>query len=110
MGRFNIFRRNGDLRLNSRTNTTISVTVAPNVPDLLSVAPLAHTLSIQQLIDDLGTSQAEGLSKNEALRRLERYGENLLQGDDKVSAWKVLIGQLGLSHFSVDLILILNIT
>ncbi|KAF8660097.1 hypothetical protein AX16_001655 [Volvariella volvacea WC 439] len=89
----NLFRVN-DLRLGSRTNTTISITVPPNVPDLTSVAPIAHTLSVQQVVDDLGTSQADGLSKNEALRRIERYGENLLNGDDGVSALHVLIGQL----------------
>ncbi|KAF8639443.1 hypothetical protein AX16_010298 [Volvariella volvacea WC 439] len=93
MGFLDLFSGN-DLRLGSRTDTTISVTVPPNVPDLTSVAPTAHTLSIQQIVDDLGTSQADGLSKNETLRRLERYGENLLRGDDGVSALRVLVGQL----------------
>ncbi|PPR03337.1 hypothetical protein CVT24_012577 [Panaeolus cyanescens] len=89
-----IFSGKKDLRLGSRTDTTISVTVPPNNPDFSSSAHIAHTLSVQDTVDDFGTSPNNGLSKNEAARRLETYGENLLQGKGGVSAWRVLVGQL----------------
>ncbi|KAF8165431.1 sodium transport ATPase [Crassisporium funariophilum] len=89
-----IFNRRSDLRLNSRTDTTLSVTVPPKNPDFASVASSAHTITAEQLFEDLNTSQNDGLSRNEAARRLEIYGENLLQGKDGVSAWRVLFGQL----------------
>lgn len=89
-----IFHRRSDLKLSSRTDTTLSVTVPPQNPDFSSVVPIAHTLTPQQLLEDLGVSQNDGLSKNEAARRLESCGENLLQGKASVSAWRVLLGQL----------------
>ncbi|TFK19872.1 calcium-transporting ATPase 3 [Coprinopsis marcescibilis] len=85
---------NAKLQLNRRTDTTISVTIAPQNPDFLSIIPKAHTLSPTQIADDLGTSITDGLSKNEAVRRLQTYGENILVGDGGVSIWAVLIGQL----------------
>lgn len=96
---FEFFKRDRGLKLNSRTETTISVTVPPANPDFLSVAPSAHTVTVARLIDDLGTSQADGLSKNEASRRLESCGENVLQGNDSVSALSVLIKQFGMYIF-----------
>ncbi|KAF9457771.1 sodium transport ATPase, partial [Collybia nuda] len=93
MGLSKLFKRNNGLELNSRTSTTYSVTVPPKNPDFTSVAPSAHTLTVSQLIEDLGTSQADGLSKNEAARRLESCGENVLKGEDGVSALRVLLGQ-----------------
>ncbi|RDB26013.1 Calcium-transporting ATPase 3 [Hypsizygus marmoreus] len=86
-------RRNDGLKLTSRTNTTLSVTVPPKNPDFTSVAPSAHVVSIQHLVEDIGTSQADGLSKNEAARRLESCGPNALEGDSGVSALEVLIKQ-----------------
>jgi magnesium-transporting ATPase (P-type) len=83
------------LKLNSRTNTTISVSVPPANPDFTAVAIDAHVTTIPQLLSDLGTSDVHGLTKNEAARRLETHGENLLEGKDGVSAIRVLIGQLG---------------
>ncbi|KAF8897450.1 sodium transport ATPase [Infundibulicybe gibba] len=93
MGRFHIFQHDTGLKLTSRTNTTLSVTVPPKNPDFASIVPLAHTLSVSQLIEDLGTSKVDGLSKNEATRRLETSGENILEGEDGVSAVKVLVRQ-----------------
>lgn len=90
-----IFKKSSGLKLDRRTDTTISITVAPNNPDFTSVAEYAHTLTVQELTEELGTSATDGLSKNESVRRLESHGENLLKGKDGVSAWKVFIGQLG---------------
>ena len=89
-----IFNRRNDLRLGSRTDTTISVTVPPKTHDFSSLIPTAHTRNVQELLEDLGTSPNDGLSKNEAVRRLASCGENLLQGKDGVSPWRVLFGQL----------------
>ncbi|KAG2008873.1 calcium-transporting ATPase [Coprinopsis cinerea AmutBmut pab1-1] len=82
------------VELNRRTETTISVTVAPQNPDFFSVTPKSHTLTPARLAEDLGTSLTDGLSRNEAARRLATYGENVLEGDGGISIWKVLIGQL----------------
>ncbi|RXW25273.1 hypothetical protein EST38_g541 [Candolleomyces aberdarensis] len=89
-----IFKKSTGLELNRRTDTTISVTVPPNNPDFTSVAGYAHTLTVQQLTEELGTSANDGLSKNEAIRRLESHGENLLKGKEGVSALRVFVGQL----------------
>ncbi|KAF6762702.1 sodium transport ATPase [Ephemerocybe angulata] len=89
-----VFKKSSGLEINRRTDTTISVTVPPNNPDFTSVAGYAHTLTIQELTEELGTSANDGLSKNESIRRLESHGENLLQGKDGVSALRVFIGQL----------------
>ncbi|PPQ92400.1 hypothetical protein CVT25_008750 [Psilocybe cyanescens] len=89
-----IFNRNPDLKLNSRTDTTISVSVPPKVRDFTTIAPVAHTLSASELLEDLGVSENDGLSSNEAARRIQSCGENLLQGKEGVSAWRVLLGQL----------------
>ncbi|KAK0455617.1 uncharacterized protein EV420DRAFT_1552259 [Desarmillaria tabescens] len=82
------------LKLNSRTNTNYSVTVHPTNPNFINLASSAHTYTIEELVSEIGTSRTDGLSKNEAHRRLERYGENLLKGRTGVSAWRVLVGQL----------------
>ncbi|PBL01595.1 potassium/sodium eff [Armillaria gallica] len=82
------------LKLSSRTNTNYSVTVPPANPNFCNVASSAHTFTIEELVSGIGTSRTDGLSKNEAHRRLERYGENLLKGRTGVSAWRVLVGQL----------------
>jgi Ca2+-transporting ATPase len=51
-----------------------------------------HTLSIEQTRAALGTDD-DGLSNDEAARRLERDGPNELPRADRVSAWKVLAEQ-----------------
>lgn len=82
------------LKLSSRTNTNYSVTVPPTNPNFSNVASSAHTFTIEELVSEIGTSRTDGLLQNEAHRRLERYGENLLKGRTGVSAWRVLVGQL----------------
>jgi len=90
-----IMGRNKGVKLGSRSGTTTSVTLPTNNPALSSVAPLAHTLSPRQIFTDLGTNPTDGLSKNEAARRLESCGENLLTGEGGISAWRVFFSQLG---------------
>ncbi|KAF9525725.1 calcium-transporting ATPase 3 [Crepidotus variabilis] len=92
---FNFFRdEHRDLRLGSRTNTTISVSVSPQNSDLSSIGPRAHTLTPDQIAAEIGTSLGDGLSTNEAARRLVSEGENLLEGHNQVSIWNVLVGQI----------------
>ncbi|KAF9498331.1 calcium-transporting ATPase 3 [Pleurotus eryngii] len=81
------------LKLGSRTNTTVSVSVTPGSPDFTLVAPVAHTFSIDKLSSELGTSVSDGLTRSEALRRLDSYGENVLAGKGGVSALRVLVAQ-----------------
>ncbi|KAF9052377.1 potassium/sodium eff [Hymenopellis radicata] len=81
------------LKLNNRA-TTYSVTVPPSNPDFSNVAAAAHTHTVDEIATSMGTSKTDGLSKNEAHRRLEQHGENLLKGRAGVSAWRVLVGQL----------------
>ncbi|KAF9476056.1 sodium transport ATPase [Pholiota conissans] len=87
------FKRKPDLKLGSRTNTTISFSV-PAQKDFESIAATAHVSPVEDVLRDVGVTTGDGLSKNEAARRLEAHGENLLQGKGGVSAWKVLTGQL----------------
>lgn len=94
-----IFGRRRDLKLASRTNTTVSFSVPPQ-QDFSYIASHAHVLSVDQVLIDGGVSVDDGLSKNEAARRLANCGENLLQGKGGVSAWRVLTGQLGNYHSS----------
>ncbi|KAG6817249.1 hypothetical protein H0H87_011306, partial [Tephrocybe sp. NHM501043] len=88
------FKEKYGLKIKSRTNTTVSVTVSPTNPNYASLGPTAHTLSVAQLVDEIGTSTNDGLSKNEAARRLETCGANVLDGDSGVSALEVFIKQI----------------
>ena len=90
----NLFRRNNDrVALGSRTET-VTLPSAPGV-DFSSFAPSAHMLSRSDLLTSYNTSQTDGLSRAEALRRLQRYGENMLEGGTGVSALHILLAQLG---------------
>lgn len=93
MGLFSNDEKN--LKLASRTNTGTSVTVPPKENNFENIIPSVHTVTSEKLASDIGTNQGDGLSKNEAKRRLETVGENLLKDTHKVSALNVLIGQLG---------------
>ncbi|KAG6829048.1 hypothetical protein H0H92_005879 [Tricholoma furcatifolium] len=59
-----------------------------------SAGPKAHILTMHELADELGTSLKEGLSRNEAERRLQVCGANVLAGDDEVSAILILFKQI----------------
>lgn len=89
-----IFTKQRGLKLASRTNTTVSFSVPPQ-QDFSFIASHPHIISVDHVLSDSGVSANDGLSKNEAVRRLESYGDNLLQGKGGVSAWRVLVGQLG---------------
>ncbi|KAF8994727.1 sodium transport ATPase [Cyathus striatus] len=89
-----MFKKKPVLEFSSRTSTTTSDTISPINIDLPSLALTAHTFSISRLLGEIGTSPPDGLSRSEAGRRLERYGEDMLKGQGGVSIWRVLVGQL----------------
>ncbi|KAF9929823.1 Na+ ATPase [Linnemannia zychae] len=53
-----------------------------------------HTFTVQQVADHLQTSVLEGLSSEEAAKRLQIYGHNQLEGDGGVKWYKVLWRQV----------------
>ncbi|KIJ35526.1 hypothetical protein M422DRAFT_180761 [Sphaerobolus stellatus SS14] len=79
------------VQIDARVDT---LSVLPANPDFLSVAETAHIQTRIQVLRDLGSSQDNGLTNNDASRRLTAYGENVLIRTAKVSAWNVLFGQL----------------
>ncbi|EQL34682.1 Na+-exporting ATPase, variant [Blastomyces dermatitidis ATCC 26199] len=54
----------------------------------------AHSLSYDTVIRELGTDPEDGLSIEEAKRRLETYGPNQLEGGEGVSIVKILVSQV----------------
>lgn len=54
----------------------------------------AHSLSYEAVINELGTNSDDGLTSAEAKQRLEKYGENTLEGDGGVSIAKIFIRQV----------------
>ncbi|KKK64236.1 hypothetical protein LCGC14_2986250, partial [marine sediment metagenome] len=51
-----------------------------------------HALAPKDVLDELGVS-GSGLSGQEAARRLERYGPNKLEKEDRASPWKIFLDQ-----------------
>lgn len=54
----------------------------------------AHSLTFDNVISELGTNSDDGLSSAEVKRRIEKYGENVLEGDEGVSFAKIVIRQI----------------
>lgn len=54
----------------------------------------AHSLSFDNVIQELGTNSDDGLTSSEAKGRIEKYGENMLEGDEGVSFVKIVIRQI----------------
>jgi magnesium-transporting ATPase (P-type) len=54
----------------------------------------AHTLPYEVVIKELGTGLDEGLSPEEASRRLQEYGPNKLDEGEGVSVIKILVRQV----------------
>ena len=53
-----------------------------------------HTLPYEAVIEELGTALDDGLSPEEARRRLQQYGPNKLDEGEGVSVIKMLIRQV----------------
>jgi Na+-exporting ATPase len=54
----------------------------------------AHSLSFEDVIRELGTNSDDGLTTAEVKERLQKYGENMLEGDEGVSLAKIVIRQI----------------
>lgn len=54
----------------------------------------AHSLSFEAVIRELGTNSDDGLTSGEVKQRLEKYGQNILEGDEGVSIAKIFIRQV----------------
>ena len=52
-----------------------------------------HALEVEKVEDELDTSTQNGISENEAERRLERYGTNEVKKAEGVSPWQILLSQ-----------------
>ncbi|MBN0049353.1 hypothetical protein JS756_35990, partial [Streptomyces actuosus] len=67
-------------------------------PDTISGgSPLhqpAHTLTYEAVIKELGTQLDDGLTPDEASRRLQQYGPNKLDEGEGVSVLKILVRQV----------------
>ncbi|MBY9016622.1 MAG: cation-translocating P-type ATPase [Candidatus Lokiarchaeota archaeon] len=53
----------------------------------------AHAIEIDEVANTLNTSLENGLTEEEAQRRLEIFGFNELQETKKISAWQILLNQ-----------------
>ena len=51
-----------------------------------------HTLTVEQTLERL-SSGPRGLTKDEATRRLQKYGPNELQARSHISPWSILLEQ-----------------
>lgn len=54
----------------------------------------AHSLTFDDVIRELGSNSDDGLTTAEVKQRLEKYGENMLEGDEGVSLAKIVIRQI----------------
>ena len=54
----------------------------------------AHTLSFNDVVDQLKTSAEDGLTPDEAKKRLEQYGKNELDNGPGVNPVRILIRQI----------------
>jgi hypothetical protein len=54
----------------------------------------AHSLSVEAVLHELGTNPDDGLPTAEVNQRLEKYGQNILEGDEGVSIAKIFIRQV----------------
>jgi Ca2+-transporting ATPase len=52
-----------------------------------------YTLSVEEVIDDLGTDAKKGLTEEEAAKRLLQYGKNEVQDKDQKSILRTLLEQ-----------------
>jgi magnesium-transporting ATPase (P-type) len=54
----------------------------------------AHALTVAQAASELGAASIDGLSSQEATRRLDEYGRNEFGSDEGVQPLSILIGQI----------------
>jgi Ca2+-transporting ATPase len=67
---------------------------------------LWHTMAAADVLKELEVS-SQGLSREEAARRLERYGPNVLKEEKPISPWAILLGQF--KNFLIILLVIATV-
>jgi Ca2+-transporting ATPase len=67
---------------------------------------LWYTMPVEEVWKQLETSP-EGLSREEAARRLERYGPNTLKEEKRISPWELFLGQF--KNFLIILLIIATV-
>ncbi|KAL5000025.1 hypothetical protein BDV10DRAFT_49249 [Aspergillus recurvatus] len=65
-----------------------------NGADALVLSQPAHTLTYEAVMRELGTGLDEGLSPEQASRRLQEHGPNKLDEGERVSVVKILARQV----------------
>jgi Ca2+-transporting ATPase len=53
----------------------------------------AHALEVKKVAEELDTSIENGISEEEAQRRMEKYGPNELEETGGISPWEIFLGQ-----------------
>jgi Na+-exporting ATPase len=66
----------------------------------------AHSLPFDNVIQELGTNSDDGLTSGEAKGRIEKYGENVLEGDEGVSFAKIVIRQIANAMMLVSYVIV----
>lgn len=67
----------------------------PNVVDTSQpLSQPAHSLPIDNVLSQLASDPEDGLTAAEAAGRLQKYGQNVLEGDEGVSIVKIVIRQI----------------
>jgi Na+-exporting ATPase len=54
----------------------------------------AHALTHEELVEELDANTTDGLTTEEAKRRLEEYGPNMFQDARGVKPWEILVRQV----------------
>lgn len=75
-----------------QTNGSSQSDLDVSTPSYLSQP--AHSLTFEKVIHELGTDSDNGLAANEVKQRIEKYGENILEGGEGVSFAKIVIRQI----------------
>ncbi len=70
------------------------IEVMPHIPAPGAAGPVSawHALSVEAVFDRLGTTE-NGLSSEDAARRLAEHGPNELAASERTSPWSLLFGQ-----------------
>ncbi len=58
-----------------------------------AAGPAWHTQPVERVAATLGTSLAEGLTPEEAARRLAEHGPNEIESEGATPAWQLLLAQ-----------------
>ncbi|KAJ5972919.1 ATPase P-type K/Mg/Cd/Cu/Zn/Na/Ca/Na/H-transporter [Penicillium vulpinum] len=67
---------------------------SPVDPTQQPLSQPAHSLTFEDVINELETNSDDGLTSEDVKRRLEKYGQNILEGDEGVSLAKIVIRQI----------------